>query len=1485
MSDPAFLIRQLLATKYQTLTQNENLIPEQRLALLQEITALEKTLQHLNTTTSQSIQDNAHVGIAVAGSVYGDINFGPDRSQVLNARIDTNYSFFQGRLDRFVGRAQELAEIRQRIEEVLPTGGYITIMGQAGQGKSCVIAKLVYDHLQQITSTQGVELISHPNFDELTSEVGHEQVIFHTIPLNPSQDHQVILLHNLIARICLKYDLPETYVASDSRPALKAYFAKALSEIAQKGKQELIYIDGLDQILPDGDGIRDLDFLPLEPPPGIVFVLGTRPNDTLQPLELRKPREPYLLPALSQSDFELILQRYQVNLAAVNIQRFYDAMDHNALYLDLVAQELQVYEASLDSKAIEDLITKLSSDPSQIFSLTIERLSQQERYWDKVLKPLLGYLLVAKSPLSADALRKLIVCDQNIIQTGLRMLGGLLTTTSDHRYTLYHLKLRDYLKEHFFAADEQQEFHKRLADWAWQGKGGLEAIWQDQKDGLEQERRVYAREHLIAQLADAQEYDRLWELIDAGDYGRAKLRFDPSTRSYALDLDYARQAIIDAGETLDEQLQLLPRFWKYSLLRTHLASRADAYPDELYQAMVQKGRLQEVIGLLELLNDQKRKLRLFVELSTLIADRTEIVQQMRNRALQLWHDLTSEERQSSIDTWFDLDKELRDGPIKLIPLLIEPYLKQASVQNQQNSYLYGRYYQLIADYYYLIEVDKAKEQEALQIIFGVHSSSPKVEILKQNYRLQIQLLLTRFRVLGRMVQIPNHASQSDYPDERSWAVRAIVEVLLTRGKIGQSQNHASQFTHPMKRGWAELAIVEALLARGEIEQAQNLISQFNHPIQRSWAELASIEALLARGEIEQAQNLVTLIGNPDERSWAVRAIIEARLTRGEIEQAQNLTSQFSDRDERSWAELAIVEALLAIGEIEQAQNLTSQFSDRDERSWAELAIVEALLAIGEIEQAQNLASLISHSNQRRRAERGVVKALLATGEVGRAQIMASLITHPRERSWAKRAVVDVLAQRGEFELAQQLASSITYTSQRSVAELSIVKALVQGSQFEEAKELASSIFNQEQQLLAEQLIVETLAQNGRSAEAKTHTDTSVQTERTWETQEIDLFTTNQRKQGSVKKIIVEALAQAGQFEHAKQIASSITDTQEQQSWAKNIIVTELTRIGKFEEARVMAASITDQEREILTEQTMLVALAKTGRFAEAKEIALSITNHQQQAWAKRIIVTELAQVGEFEQAKTLAFSITDQEQRLLAEQSIVKALVQAGEFEQAKTLAFSITDQWQQVWAKRIIAVILAQVGEFEQAKQIASSITDQWQQAWTKRIIVTELAQAGEFEQAKALASSITDQQQQWWAEGTIIAELAQAGEFEQAKALASSITDQQQQWWAKKSIMTALTLSGRPEEAFALASSITDQQQRLVMEEAIVETLVKVNDCSKAIIYIETLWFNCKAYEDLCSQFSFVKPLIATFPELGMQFAESFDWVDSVLVQQAAR
>src|SRR5258708_12775476 len=113
----------------------------------------------------------------------------------LRAMLSDHSGFLRDRVASFVGRKTELAEIRQRIGDMLVTGGYITITGQAGQGKSSVIAELVHEY-------------------------GPEKTAYHSIPFNPGPDYQVSLFPDLMPHLILNPNLSHLSPTIETRSPL-----------------------------------------------------------------------------------------------------------------------------------------------------------------------------------------------------------------------------------------------------------------------------------------------------------------------------------------------------------------------------------------------------------------------------------------------------------------------------------------------------------------------------------------------------------------------------------------------------------------------------------------------------------------------------------------------------------------------------------------------------------------------------------------------------------------------------------------------------------------------------------------------------------------------------------------------------------------------------------------------------------------------------------------------------------------------------------------------------------------------------------------------------------------------------------------------------------------------------------------------------------------------------------------------------------------
>jgi hypothetical protein len=529
------------------------------------------------------------------------------------ALSDLDRSEIHRRLSHFVGRVQECTELQQQIHQMLPTGGYLFVTAQAGQGKSFVIAKLV----QEMSP----------------SSIG---TAYHFISVKAGVNYQVIMLRDLMMQLILNHNLPgeyELYVRNTDLRIVSDYFPKMLKVLAERGEQAVIFLDGLDQLQEESNGGYDLSFLPPEPGDGIVLVLATRPTHILNDLKTQiQQYVEYSLPDLSRDDFNLLLKDRGVNLTRELADQFYETMQRNALFLEQAAQVIQKEAATP-----EEIIKRVADDPSKIFSLTIERLKKLTgRGWQEVLKPILGMLLVARDSLTEGQIGDILRLDyEQVMVEGLSRLGGLVVGTG--QYVLFHPKFYEYLRRHLFV-EEEKTWHRKLADWCEGGRerDGIAAIWQESRyDPVEQGRREYARRHYIAHLYEAREWlgyfdhgwdleeaeqwkqQRLFAVLDEGAYGRAKIHpsYDPSMRMYALDLDLGRQAASWEGWTLEKGIALLPHLWRYTLLRCSLTNRADKYPLAAFRLLVLLKREQEAIRLAELLTGPANKVKALLEIT------------------------------------------------------------------------------------------------------------------------------------------------------------------------------------------------------------------------------------------------------------------------------------------------------------------------------------------------------------------------------------------------------------------------------------------------------------------------------------------------------------------------------------------------------------------------------------------------------------------------------------------------------------------------------------------------------------------------------------------------------------------------------------------------------------------------------------------------------------------------------------------------------
>jgi tetratricopeptide (TPR) repeat protein len=889
------------------------------------------------------------------------------RERFLRALLADHSSFMHGLLDNFVGREQELAEIRQRIAEKQQTGGYVTITGLAGQGKSSIIAKLV-DIYQQ--------------------EGGSEKLAFHFIPFNPGPDHQVGLLRKLMARLILKYNLSDLYVTSESRPALRDYFPKVLGELAAQGGQEVIFIDGLDQLEAEHSGERDLSFLPNNPPPGVVFVLSTRPNDTLKPLELLKPRYEYQLPVLSLEDFERILHHRNVQLERGLAGRFYAAMQGNALYLDLLAKEL----ADQGTTDPEVLIKQVADNPDHLFSLTMTRLKRQPGEWREVIKPVLGVLLVAQEPLGVRHIRQILGVDDDRLRDGMERLGGLIIRDWQQRYSLFHLKLSEYLrqdeqrsdKEYIFASDVEEGWHKRVADWCEQGN--LATIWEDVKhDAVEQQRRKYARQHYMTHLYRANEWQRLFEVLDTVQYGKARIDDDPSMRSYAQDLDLGRQAASWEGWTLEEGMALLPRLWRYTLLRSSLNGRADQYPLAVFQLLILLNRKQEAAGLAELLTDSARKVQALLQ----------IAEQLRGQSDQEKEWLALLHRAGEIARTIKDSKERAEALAHLGSALAQ------AQQWEQAHAVIGTIENIPRRAEALVDLGSALAQaqqwEQAHAVIGT---------IEDSYN--------RAKALGDLAREMAQAQQWEQ-------AHAVI------GTIEDSYN----------RAWALAHLAREMAQAQQWEQAQAIIGRIKESSRRAWA-LAHLAGEMAQAQQWEQAHAVW------KRAQAVISTIEERY------EYDSYDYEYQASYNRAEALAHLAGRMAQAQQWEQAQAVINTIEDSYNRAKALVDLGTALAQAQQWEQAHAVIGTIEDSSLRAKALGDLAREMAQAQQWEQAQAIIGRIKESSRRAWALAHLAGEMAQAQQWEQAHAVIGMIEESSRRAEALAHLGTALAQAQQWEQA---------------------------------------------------------------------------------------------------------------------------------------------------------------------------------------------------------------------------------------------------------------------------------------------------------------------------------------------------------------------------------------------------------------------------------------------------
>jgi hypothetical protein len=1377
----------------------------------------------------------------------------PQPDPELLALVTNQSGFMDDRLESFVGREKELADIRHKIEELMPKGGYITITGQAGQGKSSVIAKLIQ--------------FSDP-----------QKVAHHFIPLNPGPDHQVVLLRNIMARLILKYRLSSLYVSSESRPALRDFFPKVLKEIAAVKGQEVIFIDGLDQLEEDANGIRDLSFLPTRLPPGIVFVLGTRPNDTLRPLELLNPRIEYPLPNMSRTDFDLILARRGVTLKSSIADRFYDAMEQNALYLDLVAKELQ--EATILQP--DEIIQRLSSNPEHLFTLAIERLQRQPMLWEKVIYPAVAILLVAREPLHRQHLAQLLSVPDYRCREGLTKLGGLVIVDGQQKCSLFHLKLRDYLrqneqtpsKEYLFSLQEEINWHKVMADWC--EVKDLNRIWEEvQGNGLEQGRRKYAQQHYITHLYYAGEHEKLFHLLDQGEFGQRKLQIDPSTRSYAQDLDLGREAAANDKVAFEVQLERLPRLWRYSLLRCSLASRVDQYPLSAFKLLVLLGRQQEALGLAELITKPEQKVEVLSEIASQVAEKSESQTEALKIVLRA-REITGTIRESDAR-----DKVLCEVGSMLTQLQAwESAWEVLSTVNDGLQQSKG-----IRDLANVL-IQKQNWDDAKQVIDCIWVSQQRGEALDDLSKALAQAHLweqahtvidsiwdsqQRVKALVNLGLEFVQAGEKEQAEKVWIEVRRVVRSIRNREQQNDALCHmVNVFVQAQLWDWAA---VTAYSIWDEGKQVEALKSLGEALIQAWYQEETTVMWMEAR----QVINIIDSIWDGQQKV-KVLANLGLRLVQaGQEEQAEKVwievrraVRSIQNREQQNGTLYNLMSVFLQIQAWDWAGVTAYSIMDGEKQARALSMLGAALVQTGHGKEANVIwvqASEVINSIQEREEKAGKLRELVTT--LARTNEIISSVQGGKKQAGALQKLAAAVVKAKLWKDAKVVLNSIQDSGRQAEALRELARALVRDQQWKEAKEVINSIPDREKQARVEALreLAAALRGDRQSQEARPIL-AEVEAQEWREARDVINRILDKEQQAEALRELETTLAEA------REVLNSILD-KEKHAEAVHELAMALVQAQKWREARTVIDSIARSKSYIDLLCALGVALAQAQQWqeanaiwAEAREMLNRIEDREKQVRALRELGIALVQNQCQEEANVMwaearkgITSIRDREKQAQAIRDLWTSLVQAQQWEEAREVINSIQQAWQRTQALRELARALAQVQRWAEAREVINSIPDREQQPAALRELGNALAQAQQWEEAMEVINSI----QQAWQRRHALLELEAALVHQQwlgVREVVNSIPDSEQQADAHEMIGSS---QNGGQQKRALGKTLTQAQQW--------------EGARQTITVIQQAWLNTETRADAINLFPLATGLVIYQPSLSSDFCKSFTWVDQFM------
>ncbi|MFL5655392.1 MAG: AAA family ATPase [Ktedonobacteraceae bacterium] len=1357
---------------------------------------------------------------------------------------------------------------------------FFLLTGDPGSGKSSIAARLAQFSQGSISSPVGCPLLAH-NFisalhfcsardsrwinptvfaESLALQLGARYQLFAKALAEKREDRQIsievtqratnITGGQMVGVAIHKLDLSSLSAEDAFTRIVREPLEVLLGQ--EPEKQVIVMVDALDEALTYSGSINIVSLLAQVEylPPGARFIITSRKVDQIK-RAFRQTKSLFLssqeFNEQNQEDIEHFVEgqllRDEQLATKVNTLPPERVENLKAEVIKKATGNFLYVRFLLDAIAGgQRPLTQLEGLPEGLDGLYFDSLERVvklgKRSWYEEYAPLMGVLSVVQESVTQIQLAALTgQSESNIweylgnVQQFLEQ-GVISVREGGKRYRLYHQSVVDFLNQQWIVVDHEEmrnpfycsmtEWHRKVASRC--ELGGIISVWEDERhDLVEQGRREYARKYYITHLYLAQAWHRLFEVLDLLEYGKAKLRNDPSTHSYALDLDLGRQATTWEGWTIEEGIASLPRLWQYTLLRCSLTSRADRYPEEAFRLLILLGRKQEALGLTELLTDPAKQVRVLLQIAKQL-------QEQANQECE-WHKVL-----------------MRVGEVART--------------------LKGSFWQAWA--LCALDIALAQEQkwsEAQCVVGSIEDKSEQVRALnalstalaKEQKWMQNELFHNR----------PNDSGQDEY--WQAWALRDLGTIFAQAGQ----EKHAMQVWAQAERlidtmqdhYWQAKALKElgiALAQAGQWTEAERLIGTIQ---ERYWQTeaLRDLGSALAQAEQEkhamqvwaQAERLIDTIGDSYVQAMVLKELGTIFAQAGQEKHAMQVWAQAErliDTIEDSYVQAMVL------------KELGSALAQAGQEEHAVQVWTQAERLIGTIEDnyrqataLRELGTIFAQAGQEEHAVQVWAQAEHLIDTIGDIYQQATALTE----------LCSTLAQAGQEEHAvqvwtdvEQVIDTIGDLSRRGMVLSTLGIIFAQAGQEEhavqvwaQAERLINTIWDSSGQAWALSDFGTTLAQAGQEEHAV----------QVWTQAEHVINTIGDNyRQATALRELSSTLAQAGQWTEAERLIGTIRDSS-QQAEALRELGTIFAQAGQEEHAMQVWAQA---ERVIGTIQNPYMkswdlrelssTLAEAGQWTEAERLIGTIRDRSEKARALSAVGTILAQAGQWTEAERLIGTIRDRSKRAWALSALGTALAEAGQEEHAV-----------QVWTH---------------AKHLIGMIRDRSIQTIPLRALGIALARAGQWMEAERVIDTIGDISEEAEALRELSAALVQAGQWAEAERVIDTIWDSSEKARALRELGTVLAQVGQEKHAVQVWTQaervIGTIQDRYLGAQALRElgaAMVNADEFEQLLCVIQRSWRQVKTREEALSLFSLAKAFISRKPKMGITFLDAFTKVDT--------